>query len=67
MAKRKLAFTDAVRLLGGDEGTIGWINELAGGAVAAVAVATVGDVDVLPCATTHLPQLVVTRGRGFVV
>ncbi|ONI88693.1 hypothetical protein ALI144C_06650 [Actinosynnema sp. ALI-1.44] len=45
MAKRRLTFIDAVRLLGGDSNAVGRINKLAGGAVAATAVATVGDVD----------------------
>ncbi|MGW4464733.1 NACHT domain-containing protein [Micromonospora sp. NPDC004704] len=45
MASRKLAFVDAVRLLGGDADAVGWLNRLAGVAAAAVTVTTIGAVD----------------------
>ncbi|MFI6066993.1 NACHT domain-containing protein [Micromonospora sp. NPDC051227] len=45
MAAKKLAFVDAVRLLGGETDEVGWLSRLAGVTAGAVTVATVGGVD----------------------
>ncbi|MFG1723121.1 NACHT domain-containing protein [Micromonospora chalcea] len=45
MAARKLAFVDAVRLLGGETDEAGWLSRLAGVTAGAVTIGTVGGVD----------------------